>query len=212
MAKKSEQYIPDQSGTIYVKGFEGEIAEFTRKKTFFDVLKKEVDSGKIHVRNLATEALAKAAEGAMRVCMMNGIGGAVSMTVPDYEKDGNRTAISDAAFKKFMKAGGSEALEMEEGEVFDTVAITGSRSIVLSGKWLTWFEDQYLATGKVVLENEEDIMLQEIESSVSRKLSFASIARLKAVAVSGSEKARKAAGILLDAGLKAMTVRVEEGT
>jgi len=207
----TEQYIPDQSGTIYVKGHEKEIAEFTRKKTFLDMLETEVNAGKEMVRNIATQALARASEGAKRVCMVNGIGGAVSTTVPDYEKDGNRLVISDATFKKLMKLGGVEALEMAEGELFDVQSTVGSRSLVLTGKWLTWFEDQYIKTGQLKIENETDITLSVIEPSTTKRISFAALAKLKALSVTGSEKAKKAATLLLDAGLKAMTVRVDEG-
>ena len=204
-----ETYIPDSSGTIFVKGHESAVQEFTRRKIFCDMLVKEVDAGKVAMRNLAQQALAKAAEGAKRVCILGGDEKGVSTTLPDYEKESNRTAISDANYKKFQKAGGEGVLEIPESELFEVTNVAGSKSLVLTGKWFTWFHEQYVDTGKLDIDKEEDLNVVTVEPSTTRRLSYKAIARLKVLTVMGSAKAKKAAELLLDAGLKAMAIRVD---
>ena len=203
------QYIPDNSGTIYVNGHEDEIFAFATKKTYSDTLAAEVGVAKKGLRQLALDALKRASEGAMRVCILGKAAIAVTASLPDYGKEGNRLVISDATYKAYKKAGGAEAMEVTEADIFDTTVVTGKKAVVLSGKWATWFAEQYFVSGKIDPEAEADIEQVETEPSTTRRLSHVAIARLKAISASGSNKARKVADLLLDKGLKAMTISVD---
>lgn len=198
--------VPDATGTIFVGGHENDVEEFRLKNKFLKSLTEDTASMKRDLRATVRGVLAAAAAGVKRVFIRGVSRGGVMVTIPDYSMDVNRLSLKDSVIKSLTKAGGPEALGIPAPELFDTTIVPGGETIQLRGRWLKWFMDQLVVTGKVKIEGDPDITHSVIEESTTTKLKFDAVAKLQALAASGNSAAQN----LLDGSLKDYMVKDED--
>ena len=206
----ANQYVPDKAGCVYVDGNEDRVRNFLTKHRGHKQTTEELDAEKVSFRQMAVGILSQAAEGARAVFFRDGKRGGVTATQPDYTKAGNRSVLAKPLMKKFLALGGPSALGISEDELYDSETQETGPSIVLTGPLVDWFRRELLIPGKLnaFLDHVQDN--QGGENTVT-KLSPSVINKLRMTAALGDGVSKEAAELLLDKGLKAMTVTVMEG-
>ena len=199
MPKKAmkQNKIPNAGGVIQVQGYEDEVKSFVTDYTFYVQLQKRIDAVKDKFRKLAQEA-EQNTEGAdvTRVEFIAEDGSCIPVSFADIEKEANRNAISDKAYKAALKLG----FDVNELGVTQT-----HESYVLAGDWVEWFKgvlQSYEAQGQATP--------QGFSHKEVVKLSVDGIAQLRKMAREGqTAEEKKAAELLLGAGIKSSTVSVK---
>lgn len=189
--------IPNAGGVIQVQGYEDEVKSFVTDSTFFKQMEKRLDEVKAKFRELAKQAEANS-KGAdvTRVEFIAEDGSCVPVSFADITKDSNRNAVSEKAYKAALKLG----FDLNELGVSTT-----EESFLLTGEWVAWF--------KGVLQSYEQQGQPAPEGFTHKevvKLSVEGIAKLRKMAREGkTDEEKKAAELLLNAGIKASSVSVK---
>lgn len=199
MVKKAmkQNKIPNAGGVIQVQGYEDEVKSFVTDYAFYMQLQSRIEEVKERFRKLAQEA-EKNAEGSdvTRVEFIAEDGSCIPVSFADVEKESNRTRISDKAYKAALKLG----FDIEDLGITQT-----HETFELTGDWVAWFKgvlQTYEAQGQAASAG---FVHKEVV-----KLSLDGIAKLRKMAREGkTEQERKAAELLLSAGVKASTVSVK---
>jgi len=201
----NETFIPDQDGCCYVDGHESTVKEFLTKHRGVKQNTKELDAGKVSFRDLAKGILQLAGEGARSVFFRDGGRSGLTVSCPDYDKEGKRPDIKPPLMKKFNALGGLVVLGTEDAELFDRSTVETGPHIMLTGEVADWFKQNYLIPGKMnhLLDCIKD---NPGGSTTQTRLNPTVIPKLRLLAVMGETKAKEAAQLLLDKGLKTMTV------
>jgi hypothetical protein len=192
MAKQTK--IPNSDGVIQVQGYEAKVKAYKTDYLFYKQLSERVDEAKAEFRGLAKEAEANASGDINQVEFIAEDGSCVPVNLPDVEKQGNRTSISDKSFKAAVQLGG----DLNELGVTET-----EESYTLTGKWVDWIKD-VLATNYANKEIPDGLAKREVT-----RLTVDGIAKLRKMAAEGkTDQERQAARVLLEAGIKDATVKV----
>ena len=202
---ENKTYICESDGSVFVDGHEDAVKEFLTKHRGVKQNTKELDAGKVSFRNLAKGILQLAGEGARSVFFRDGGRSGLTVSQPDYTKEGNRSDIKPPLMKKFNTLGGLAALGTEDAELFDRSTEKVGPHIILTGEVAAWFKQNYLIPGKMnhLLDCIQD---NPGGSTTQTRLNPTVIPKLRLLAVMGENKAKEAAQLLLDKGLKTMTV------
>lgn len=179
--------VPDSKGVIRVSGFEGQVTEFKTSHKYFKKLEKEVGEWKDKFRTWTRAALRQATKGVKRVEFMSSDGETVPVSIPDWEKLGNRNNLKD----EHLSAANGGGLNPEP-------YIKREETIVLSGRWVEWFKQHYIVPGKDIPEG--------VEFGGMVKLTVEGYTALEEIAKSETDPRAAAAQALLASGLKAPSV------
>jgi hypothetical protein len=194
------KYIPDSSGTVTVKGLEGEVDRFLLEDAYVKELSTQLEGRKLKLRATMQEVLDQAQPGSRSVYLL-GKKGALRITPPDLEKDGNRPTFSGTTEKALRKVGGLEAL----GDALEQV-VSSDLEVVLRGEYASRFLAQLEALREAgqLEETPEDVVI-----NWKRRLKLEGLQVLKELAAQEGEVG-EVAKVLLGKGIKAATVKGEE--
>ena len=149
------QVVPDSTGTIAVSGYEELALSFALKHSFLERLEAEAVELKRQLRDVARSIVAgagPASSAIRRVFVRNGAKGGVSVSLPNYESEGNRLVLSDKKINEVLKTGDISALPGASlaDLIEEVVTSEGGEVIELRGRWVEWFKtnmSQYLVGG-----------------------------------------------------------------
>jgi hypothetical protein len=195
------KYIPDSTGTVTVKGLEKEVDSYLLEDAYIKEKAAALEENKTKLRGVMQEILDQAQPGSKSVYLV-GKKGALRISPPDLEKDGNRPVFSGETDKAVRKAGGLESLGPELDELVESKLV-----VTLRGDYAA----RFLAQLKAMIDGGQlEEMPEDVKVDWKRRLKLEGLAGLKALAADGAGDAAEVAKVLLKKGIRAATVKGEE--
>lgn len=187
--------IPNSEGVIPVQGFDKQVKMFKTALRFFELLQGQVEEQKQDFRNLAAKVVDNTEGEVRRVEFLSDDGSVVPVSLPDTAQPGNRKIVDADLVKEVLALG----IDIAELGVTET-----ETCFILTGAFVAWFRDKvlvpsYTAAGLPVPDG--------IQEKTTTRLSEKGIEKLEVLAREGkTENERKAAQLILAAGIKAASV------
>jgi hypothetical protein len=187
--------VANSKGVVPVQGFDTEVRKFKIDLGFLKQLEGQVETAKAKFREVAARTAEETEGEVKRIEFLSDDGSAtVPVSLPDVEKQGNRTTIKDETRGAAARLG----VALDELGVTET-----SCHYVLRGEFVDWLEkvlvDNYTSKGKPVPEG--------IEKKEETRLTLEGVAQLRRMLKEAkTENEREAARVILAGGLKAALV------
>lgn len=202
MAKQSSNKkgkISNVNGVIPVQGYSDQVKEFKFNNELYTRVGKNVSEAKKLFRKLAAEVASQAVGDVATIEFLSDDGSAtIPVSLPDIDKDANRTKLTDKTYKEAIKLG---------FEIDDLGITKTEESVTLTGSWAQWFTK--MIDAKYREKGEEVFNGHEIKETTKTTLSVEGVKKLQTMVREGAtEQERKLAEMLLDSCIKDATVNV----